>query len=235
METNTIPPPAICYTWSSDTLIYQGESLAYVSPLDWEQGSLEYIIPANATLIPPPEPTAGKVIVWRDDHWEQVPDYRGKAYYDTTTKECHEIKVLGDVPADTWTDQEPTDRDAVWTDGAWVIPFDVLRQRKILQIRADADRELSAIQSNYSQSEIISWSKQETGARDLTQNPDAVSPDAVFVRAMALERGIPVPDLVEKIMGNLSPYAETMARVLGAQQRREDLVKTATKENLADI
>lgn len=229
------PPPAKCYCWDYDTLIYQDDTLAYASPLDWVQGRLEYIIPANSTLIPPPEPIAGQAIVWRDDHWEQVPDYRGNIYYDTETKERHEIKALGDTPAAGWTKDEPIDREAIWTDDGWGVPFEILKQRKILQIRADADRELSAIQSNYSQSEIISWSKQETGARDLSQNMEAVSPDAVFVRAMATTRGIPVMELVGKIMGNLSPYAETMARVLGAQQRREDLVKTATKENLADI
>lgn len=226
MNTNTIPPPATCYCWDSETLIYQGETLAYVSPLDWEQGNIEYIIPAHATCAVPPASIDGYVIIWRAGEWVHVPDRRG-VYYDTQTQERYEIKCVGDVPAETWTAHEPLDRGAVWDGESWDVPFEVLKERKVIQIRADADSQLRSIQSCYSQSEVISWSKQEAGARLLSLDIGAVSPDAEFVRAMALERGIEVQSLVDKIMKNLSPYAETMARVLGVQQRREDLVKTA--------
>lgn len=215
-----------CYAWNSESMEFAGERIAYLSPADWDLGEEVYALPAHATYTAPPVSIDGHVILWRDGEWDQVPDRRG-VYYDTLTQKRYEIKCVGDVPAETWTVNEPLDAGAVWDGGSWIVPFDVLKERKIIQIRADADRELMAIQSCYSQSEVISWSKQEAGARLLSLDMGAVSPDAEFVRAMALERGIEVQSLVDKIMKNLSPYAETMARVLGVQQRREDLVKTA--------
>lgn len=212
-----------------------GEGIAYLSPADWDLGKEVYALPAHATYTAPPVSIDGHVILWKSGEWVQVPDRRG-VYYDTQTQEKYEIKCAGDVPDETWTVHEPLDSGAVWGGESWIVPFDVLKERKIIQIRADADRELMAIQSCYSQSEVISWSKQEAGARLLSLDMAAVSPDAAFVRAMAMERRIEVQSLVEKIMKNLSPYAETMARVLGVQQRREDLVKTAgTVEELDAI
>lgn len=236
MDKNTIPPPAKCYCWDYETMIYQGEILAYASPLDWQQGKLEYILPAESTFCTPPAPLAGQIIIRRGDHWSQVPDCRGKIYYDTITKARHEIKTAGEQPEDHWTEQEPPDISAEWTEGAWVIPFPILQDRKKREIRQETDAKLAAIQSGYSQSEIISWSKQEAGARALTEDAAATTPDAEFVRVMATTRGIPVMELVGKIMGNLSPYAEQMALALGMQQRREDMVPRATTpEELEEI
>lgn len=223
-----------CYAWHYETMEFVGEGIAFLSPADWELGHEVYALPANATFSVPPHSIDGHVVLWRGGEWAQVPDKRG-VYYDTQTRERHEIKCVGGVPGETWTVHEPFDRESVWGGDSWIIPFDMLKTRKIQKIRADADRELNEIQSNYSQSEVISWSKQEAGARELSQDVGAVSPDAAFVRAMALERGIGVQVLVEKIMQNLSPYAETMARVLGNQQRREDLVKNAGTVEELDV
>lgn len=156
--------------------------------------------------------------------------------YAKIDESCQQIG--GDCP-DGWvrmTGVRPTPDHTANADGTWELSMDALRAKTIARIRSDADAELAQIQSGYSQSEIISWPKQEAGARELTANPDAVTPDAEFVRAMAADRGIPVMELVGKIMGNLSPYSQAMARVLGTQQRREDLVKqAASPEDLETI
>lgn len=219
------------YSWDKDN-VYCGIVHGYTDP----RRPSNISPPGSSTVTPPPDCGDGEIAIWRGVQWEKIPDLRGKVYYDTKTKECHEIKQAGEIPANTWTEIEPGDSEAEWDGEKWEIPFDVLKERKVKIIRSAADSALQQIQSGYSQSEIISWTKQEAGARELVKDAAALTPDAEFVRAMAKSREMPVTFLVEKIMKNLTPYAETMASVLGEQQRREDKVKTAkTPEELDAI
>lgn len=110
---------------------YAGETKAYANP---REGG--YMMPANATETEPPEAGEHQAPVFADGAWSLVPDYRGAVYYDKSTQEKHEIKDINVEPAADWTDVEPTDRDAVWTDGAWVVPFAVLKTRKYAEIAA---------------------------------------------------------------------------------------------------
>lgn len=127
----------IVYDYNPETGEYKDTSEAQESPL--ELGV--YLIPAHATAIAPPEAGAGRVAVFADGAWTLVEDHRGEVWYDTVTQERHEIKDLGVVP-ETWTQFESTDREAVWNGAAWMVPFEVLKARKLAELSADFNRRI---------------------------------------------------------------------------------------------
>ena len=218
------------YNYDPDTGEYLGLETSYESPL--EPGV--YLLPAHSTEAEPPEAGAGHVAVFADGAWTLVEDHRGEIYYDTATQERHEIKELGIVP-ETWTQFEPTDREAVWNGTAWEVPFAVLKERKRREIWAAGDAILASVKARYTQAEIESWSKQEQGAKDLAAG-ETDSEAAQFVAGIAALRGIPVETLRDKILANVAAYGRLSTAVIGTQQRLDDLIKAAqTADDLAAI
>lgn len=195
------------------------------SPSPKEPG--KYLIPAHATLVEPPQSTGDAIACWNGSSWVVQADLRGKRYWDKNTLESYVITDLSTYPQENWTDIEPPDPYAIWSSNEWIIPLPILKERKIAQIRAQVDLLLNEIQKNFSQAEFLSWTKQESGAKHLSENPDSTTNDAEFVRAMASARGVSVEELVQKIVNCITPYSSAMALMLGEQQRREDLVNAA--------
>lgn len=220
------------YNYHPVTGEYISKGNAMESPL--EPG--HFLLPDYSVTIAPPKPEADKVCCWNGTEWLQVADHRGKRFWNKESKEEYLISEPGISPEPGWTDREPPDMECIWTGDLWELPLPVMKKRKIAAIRHDVDKALSAIQENFSAAEFQSWSKQEAGARALTQNPETTDADAEFVRAMAEARGITVNELIDKIMACIIPAMEAMARLLGEQQRREDLVNAAlTAEELEEI
>jgi len=120
------------YSFCRYTGRFTGEYEAQESPL--EPGI--FLIPAFATEEAPPAVGANEVAAFDGEQWQVYSDYRGGVYYDTETKERHEITAVGDVPLENWTDVAPTDSEEVWNGTAWVLPFDVLAERKKGEIAA---------------------------------------------------------------------------------------------------
>lgn len=119
------------YSYSPETGEYIGTTTAQESPR--EPGV--YLYPANTTDIKQPVCGANEVACFVSGAWQIKPDYRNKTYWDTATREKHEIKEIGVTPAENWTDVEPIDHEAVWVNGAWEIPLAVYKQRKIAEIK----------------------------------------------------------------------------------------------------
>lgn len=213
----------LCYNYNNQTKEYVSCENASPSPL--EPGV--YLLPDFATFTAPPEEKQGYARCWNGLTWDYSPDYRNKTYWDKETKTMHSITELGKIPLSTWTEKEPLDSSCEWNGEDWIIPLDVLKSRKIAEIRQQSDSMLKGIQKNFSEPEFLSWNKQECGARAIMNDADDMSEDAVFVRTMAQARGISVDQLVEKIMACVTPYTCAMAQLLGEQQRKEDLVLAA--------
>ena len=225
MNTKTV------YNYNPDTGEYLGPETAYESPM--EPGV--YLIPAHATTIAPPEADAGHVAVFADGAWTLVEDHRGEVWYDTATQERHDIKALDEAISNTWTQSEPTNREAVWNGEAWEVPFDVLKERKRREIWGAGDAVLASVKARYTQAEIESWSKQEQGAKDLAAG-ETTTEAAQFVAGIATLRGIPVDTLRDKILANVTAYGQLCTAVIGTQQRLDDLIKAAqTADDLAAI
>lgn len=218
------------YNYDPDTGEYLGLETAYESPM--EPGV--YLLPAHSTETAPPEAGEHQAAVYRNGAWTLVEDHRGEIWYDTTTQERHEIKVLGVVP-ETWTQVVPTDPESVWNGTAWEVPFEVLKKRKRREIWAAGDAILAAVKARYTQAEIESWSKQEQGAKDLAAG-ETTTEAAQFVTGIATLRGIPVDTLRDKILANVAAYGRLSTAVIGTQQRLDDLIKAAqTADDLAAI
>lgn len=218
------------YNYDPNTGEYLGPETAHESPL--EPGV--YLLPAHSTETAPPEAGEHQAAVYRNGAWTLVEDHRGEVWYDTATQERHEIKTLGIVP-ETWTQSEPTDREAVWNGTAWEVPFAALKERKRREIWGAGDAVLASVKARYTQAEIESWSKQEQGAKDLAAG-ETTTEAAQFVSGIAALRGIPVDTLRDKILANVAAYGRLSTAVIGTQQRLDDLIKAAqTADDLAAI
>ena len=208
----------------------------------WSPRENKWLIPASATTIQPPSTGEHEIAVWNftNKQWEIKANYRDEVWYDTETKERHEIKEIGVTPESTWTQKQPDDDAKVWDNEAqdWVLPFNVLVERKRNEIWSVGDTILAQVKTRFTQAEIESWPKQEQGAKDIEAG-NTETDDAKFVSSMAEQRGIQLDTLVAKIMYNVDYYALLSSKVIGEQQRLDDLIKTAevnqSKEELEAI
>lgn len=91
-----------------------GKTSADPSPLEPNV----WLIPAHSTLDNPPEPSAGLVLVRRDEAWIEVEDHRGATVYHTGTGEPHQWTLLGPLPSD-YTLVAPLSEFDTWQDDHW--------------------------------------------------------------------------------------------------------------------
>lgn len=116
----------------------------------------------------------------------------------------------------------------------YIEPFENLVLAKRTEIWNAGDNILSIVKSRFTQSEIESWPKQEQGAKDISVgNNDTDS--AKFVIDIANQRGIETSVLVAKILHNVEYYGELSAKIIGEQQRLDDLIKKAEENQDRDL
>jgi hypothetical protein len=174
----------IVYEYDTNTKEYIGTLIAPESPL--EPGV--YYPSPNTSYIAPPTISEHQAVIYKDNSWQIVADYRNTTYYDTTNQEEHSIKELGISPEANWTTIKPTDKEQTWDGNAWVIPFSVMKQRKLNEVKASFNQYVSGsfncslnfpLQFNESDSlkmegaiQLLEASKQTTGyitdANDVT-------------------------------------------------------------------
>ena len=106
------------------------------------------------------------------------------------------------------------------------LTFKELLDMKRVDVWSAGDAILAAIKANYTEAEIESWSKQEQGANDIKAGNIETSA-ALFVVSIAQNRGIETSVLVDKILNNVAMYGALSAKVIGEQQRLDDLIKVA--------
>lgn len=99
----------------------------------------QFLIPANATTVAPPEEQAGKARVWNGSLWEYVTDNRGKTMYSVTNSRHTSTmsNILGaDVP-EGWTLTPPPDPENKYTfsGGQWV-------EQSVEELRAQLENQL---------------------------------------------------------------------------------------------
>lgn len=107
-----------------------------------------------------------------------------------------------------------------------IIPFSTLVSDKRSEIWNAGDVILATVKTNYTEAEIESWSKQEQGAKDI-KSGNTETEAALFVTSIAQNRGIETSVLVDKILNNVATYGALSAKVIGEQQRLDDLIKLA--------
>lgn len=214
------------YLFDTETGELLGDGLAQKSPRE----ANVWLCPEHSTYEEPPATAEHEIAVWDGSAWQIVPDWRGTQWWSTVDRTPHKIKTLNVIPGSNWTRLNPGDPESVWSGEAWVIPFEVQRQRKIIEVRNAADNQFRQLTADYSEVEIDSWAKQESGALAIKADPESTAEDAVFVRSIAEGRGVPVADLVEKILAAVDRARAESPKIIGIQQKLEDAAKAATDE-----
>lgn len=92
----------LTYHYDEKTKEFIYAEKAFLDPLESKvQGKDIFLLPANATFIPPTEVKEGCVNVWNGDEWEEVEDNRGVAYWlpgDVYGMNARIMKELGALP-----------------------------------------------------------------------------------------------------------------------------------------
>lgn len=148
-------------------------------------------IPAFSTLIKPSEQTAGKVLVFNNEHWLEVTDNRGKTAYAIDTGKPVTVTELGDLrPGFTLTPPgTPYDK---WDGSTWITDpiaqhaaavAEANAQKSVLldeanAITADWRTELAlGIISDSDKIKLIAWMAY---IRDVKATDTSTAPDTTF-------------------------------------------------------
>ncbi len=184
----------------------------------------EYITDAlGAVLTPGPEADLPEHHRWRlvQGAWVATPDHRGREGFlpDGTP---HKVEAWGPLP-EGWTQEKP------------VIPptLEEARIAKLAEINAGYSRVMGYIQAGYPTEEVLSWERQATQARELTQNPEA---EAAFVRGLAATKNLPLEELCRRILVNAASWEPVAAMLTGQRQVLEEITYLAdTVEGIGTI
>lgn len=172
---------------------------------------------------------------WKNGSWiDDVENNIGKVIYNTTTKESKTITEIGPIPAG-WTEMEPKEFD-YWDGSLWITDLvlrnQVLKQRKINSINQKFEDAMQAVRWEYTESEIMSWYKQEGEARYWLKDNTYPTP---LVDLIAEARGLEKSDLINKIITKADQYAVATGIAVGRRQACEDQIKAITVGNEAQL
>lgn len=116
----------------------------------------------------------------------------------------------------------------------YVPPTPTLEEAKALkleEINAAADRAIATLTATYPDREISTFGKQEAEARAYAADP--TTPQTPLLSALAHARGIPLPDLVERVLTKADAFAIASGSIIGQRQALEDrLDACATVEEI---
>lgn len=120
---------------------------------------------ANAYLDPPPKTKQGFAIVRTEKGWDYVVDFRGKTFYDKTTKAEVTISELGEIP-ENLTALKPESDLCEWNGSAWVLNEEKqaeLKAQKLQQFIDGVDSKAASIYSVWTRFEQ-EYAQRETAA-----------------------------------------------------------------------
>lgn len=122
--------PPMAYGYNEDG-IFTGTESCSPDPLESEREKRAvWLLPANATLTPPPAAEAGHAAVWNGTGWELIEDHRGTSYW---------------LPGDTWQDA-PREMVKIgpFPEGAMLERPEPTEQEKFILLRGMRDGKIAA-------------------------------------------------------------------------------------------
>ena len=117
----------------------------------------------------------------------------------------------------------------------WQIKLDVAKQQKLEEVRSATNMYMEQLKSNFSNAEMETWSRQENGVKLLSENPESEEYDAQWVKALAATRGISLEEQIQRISYASNLMNEYAYRLVGYQQRLEDMINAATTVEEVEI
>lgn len=105
--------------------------------------------------------------------------------------------------------------------------FDHVYEMKLRAINGACDVALDMLKRTYPPGEVESWDKQEREAVAYKADTTAATP---LLASLSEHRGVPLPELVERVLAKAEAYAKMSGCIIGQRQRLEDELELAEDE-----
>ena len=118
--------------------------------------------------------------------------------------------------------------ECVTEEQPYVPPVPTLEEVKTAkhsEINAAADRAIATLTATYPDREISTFDKQESEARAYAADPTASTP---LLSALAQARGIPLDELVRRVLAKADAFAVASGSIIGQRQALEDRLDVCT-------
>lgn len=161
------------YNYHRRDRYYTGQEEADISPLDGE-----VLVPASATLIPPPL-EEGYLSFFDEEkqEWFNLKDARGK-YFSVKDGSVVEIDYLGEIPEGLTTEAPPSPLH-VYVDGEWKLDENLVNHEKATAARMwrnaelfRADIELYKVQDGMGTGSVSEWRAYRCALRNWPDTAD---------------------------------------------------------------
>lgn len=103
--------------------------------------------------------------------------------------------------------------------------LDEVKAAKLSEINAAADRALATLTATYPDRELATFDKQESEARAYAADATASTP---LLSALAQARGIPLDELVRRVLAKADAFAVASGSIIGQRQALEDRLDVCT-------
>ena len=100
-----------------------------------------------------------------------------------------------------------------------------VKAAKLSEINAAADRAIATLTATYPDREISTFDKQESEARAYAADATASTP---LLSALAQARGIPLDELVRRVLAKADAFAVASGSIIGQRQALEDRLDVCT-------
>lgn len=95
------------------------------------------------------------------------------------------------------------------------------------QINLQADTQFEQVKATYPESEIATWSKQETEARQLLAGGAGAKAAAKLLAGIAAQRGMTPEALAQKVVEKADAFAQASGYIVGVRQKHEQAIEAA--------
>lgn len=112
--------------------------------------------------------------------------------------------------------------------GTWEIKLEIAKEQKLSEIRNATNDYMNSLKKNFSNAEMETWSRQENGVKLLSENIDSEEYDAVWVKNLAIARGVSLEEMMQRILLATEAMNTAAYQLVGYQQRLEDAINAAT-------
>ena len=103
--------------------------------------------------------------------------------------------------------------------------LDEVKAAKLSEINAAADRAIATLTATYPDRELATFDKQESEARAYAADVTASTP---LLSALAQARGIPLDELVRRVLAKADAFAVASGSIIGQRQALEDRLDVCT-------
>lgn len=189
---------------------------------------------ANSVLTEPKPAKQGFAVQYAAGKWQYVEDHRGETVYSTADKTALTITELGEIP-ENYTALAPTCANCEWDGEGWILTkekqaelFETRRKTLLQAVILKCDALKGSLLSDYPETEIESFYRQEREARDYTADKTTATP---LLSQIATVRHIELDYLVSKVLEKADQLATLTGYLIGMRQHLEDLLSVATSDD----